>query len=209
MRQAGVTFSQQGQVLIEAVVVMLVLVVMLLSIHHVGVRLFDWLQVFDRVFQWTHHKAVFHDVQPSPGIALQQGQRDRSHTKVQSQWGLGSRYFVTAASVKTPSVSHHHSVQSSAWLSGVGVSGGAKQTQTKIQSNVITWQAQSLQSQLWVNAVKPGLIAIDLPWYRASPETDWLSQWTQSSPYRLSPPRGRSRGFFEQINARMNGLFNE
>lgn len=167
--------AQAGQVLAEAVVTLLLMSVFLLALHQVGMQFYQWFKWSDHVHQVAHKKSIFNELDLAFGMSLVSGQRDRSHTLLQSQWGLGQRDWV---SVKVEQPFKHHA----SFLSGVGATSTHDETTARIKQNLIAWRAQAFKSQAKVWFLKPGLTAVDLPWRRISPETDWLTQWSNSEP---------------------------
>ena len=167
--------NQAGQVLAEAVVTLLLMSVFLLALHQVGMQFYQWFKWSDHVHQVAHKKSVFTELDVMFGMSFVSGQLDRSHTFLQSQWGLGQRDWVT---VKVEQPFKHHA----AFLSGIGATSNHDETTARVKQNLIAWRAQALKSQAKVWFLKPGLTAVDMPWRRTPPETDWLTQWSNIEP---------------------------
>jgi hypothetical protein len=170
--------NQAGQVLAEAVVTLLLMSVFLLALHQVGIQFYQWFKWSDLVHQVAHKKSIFTELDDMFGMSLVSGQHDRSHTFLQSQWGLGQRDWV---SVKVEQPFKHHA----SFLSGIGATSTHQETTARVRHNLIAWHAQALKSQTKVWLLKPGLTAVDLPWRRTAPETDWLTQWSNTEPNYL------------------------
>lgn len=167
--------NQAGQVLAEAVVTLLLMSVFLLALHQVGMQFYQWFKWSDHVHQVAHKKSIFTELDVMLGMSLVSGQRDRSHTFLQSQWGLGQRDWVT---VKVEQPFKHHA----SFLSGIGATSTHVETTARVKQNLIAWRAQELKSQAKVWFLKPSLTAVDLPWRRTPPQTDWLTQWSNIEP---------------------------
>lgn len=167
--------TQAGQVLAEAVVTLLLMSVFLLALHQVGMQFYQWFKWSDQVHQVAHKKSIFNELDLAFGMSLVSGQRDRSHTLLQSQWGLGQRDWI---SVKVEQPFKHHA----SFLSGIGATSTHHDTTTRVKQNLIAWRAQELKSQAKVWFLKPGLTGVDLPWRRTPPQTDWLTQWSNIEP---------------------------
>lgn len=170
--------NQVGQVLAEAVVTLLLMSVFLLALHQVGMQFYQWFKWSDHVHQVAHKKSIFTELDVMFGMSLVSGQRDRSHTLLQSQWGLGQRDWV---SIKVEQPFKHHA----SFLSGIGATSTHHETTTRVTQNLIAWRAQALSSQAKVFFLKPSLSAVDLPWRRTPPETDWLTQWSNTEPHHI------------------------
>jgi hypothetical protein len=171
--------QQTGQVLAEAVVALMLMSVFLLALHQVGVQYYQWFKWSDHVHQTAYKKSIFTEFDVPADMHLVSGQRDRSQSLLQSQWGLGQRDWV---SVKIDKPYKHHA----SFLSGIGATSTHQETTERVKENLIAWRIQSVTSQAKVLLLKPGLTAVDLPWLRAAPETDWLSKWSSTVPIQTS-----------------------
>jgi len=167
--------NQAGQVLAEAVITLMLMSVFLLALHQVGMQFYQWFKWSDHVHQIAHKKSIFTELDVLGGVSIVSGPRDRSHTRLQSQWGLGQRDWV---SVKVDQPFKHHA----SFLSGIGATSAHHETTARIKQNLIAWRLQALRSQAKVWFLKPSLTAVDLPWRRPLPETDWLNKWSNIAP---------------------------
>lgn len=170
--------KQAGQVMAEAVVMLALLVTFLYALQHVGAQLFQWHQWSNTVHQQALNQSVFIAVQNPLGLEVVKGVRDPTHGVMQAQWGLGHSHWVKA---KAEHPFKHHTT----FLSGVGATANHIETSQRLPLNILAWQRQALSSQAQVGLLMPGLTAIDLPWWRAKPSIDWISEWSDSSPKTL------------------------
>jgi hypothetical protein len=167
--------NQNGQVLAEAVVTLMLMSVFLIALHQVGIQFYQWFKWSDQVHQVAHKKAIFDETYISNGMSLMPGQVDLSHTFLQAQWALGQRDWV---GVKVDKPFKHHAL----FISGMGATSTHQETTVRIKQNLLAWRTQALISQAKVWFLKPGLTAVDLPWRRTTPQTDWLSKWSNTAP---------------------------
>jgi len=172
MRRIGQ--GQSGQVLAEAVIVLLLLVCMLASIHLSGRLQYQWLQGFMGVQKSATALGLGHDSAPV-SIEKKAGQRDRTRTSVQRAYRLGDEAWLHAHG--RPRFSHD------AWrLVGFGEASSDQAVVDRINQAPGYWRETHLSSQAALAGLSPALRAVDAPWGRMGDFDQWLKGWKGSTP---------------------------
>jgi len=172
MRRIGQ--GQSGQVLAEAVIVLLLLAAMLASIHLTGRLQYQWLQGFMGVQKSATALGLGHDSAPA-SIEKRAGQRDRTRTSVQRAYRLGDEAWLHAHG--RARFSHD------AWrLVGFGEASSDQAVVDRINQAPGYWRETHLSSQAALAGLSPALRAVDAPWGRTGDFDQWLKGWTGSTP---------------------------
>lgn len=165
---------QSGQVLAEAVVVMLLLVILIWALHQTGRwqhELYsDWLATQVNATAWS----LGHDVQTnrvSSHAADHQVWRDW----VMTDYGIGhahwQKFRLSGRFAKT------------AWrVAGAGQASLDSDVTARLQHAPRLWLKQALVSQTTASALLPSIVAVDMPWRDRGSATEWLKQWQGSTP---------------------------
>lgn len=177
---------QSGQVLAEAVVVMLLLVVLVGAIHLVGRWQYQWTQ------QWLETQsaanAAAHGHAVMPGSATKQdGFRDMWRSLAMREFSIGQANWVKVSTAEPYGLD--------AWrLVGFGQASTDREVVARIGKAPRLWRLTATPSQIVANSLLPTLKAVDMPWRRRGDATEWLKVWQGSTPdVYLNPSLVRKR----------------
>lgn len=172
--QSSRTRYESGQVLAEAVVVMLLLVVMLTAVHISGSRQFQWARQWLAAQIAADAVALDHAHLPK-GARAWQGSRNRWHRSVMQEFQIGSSHW--------QAVSTEGKFAQVAWrLSGAGQASSDEMVTRRIEQATRIWRNPELASKVVVDALMPTIKAVEMPWDDRGSATQWLQQWQGSTP---------------------------
>jgi hypothetical protein len=165
---------EQGQVLAEAVVVMVALMVLLGAIHFSG----RW------QYQWMHHwltaqvdgDALALDHQGLPGnLSTPNVLPDQWHGTAQREFRIGDSHWHV--------VNTEGRFSQNAWrLKAAGQASTDLEVVERIGEANALWQRTALSSQAVATPLMPALKAIEGPWRDRGPALQWLGRWQGSTP---------------------------
>jgi hypothetical protein len=166
--------NQSGQVLAEAVIVLLLLIVMLASIHLTGRLQFQWLQGFMAVQKSATAIGLGHETGVAP-VNKGAGQIDRTRSSVERAYRLGDESWVRAQ--------HRGRFTHEAWrLVGFGQASTDQAVVDRISQAPGYWRETHLRSQASLASLSPALRAVDAPWGRTGAFDQWLNGWKGNTP---------------------------
>lgn len=165
---------QCGQVLAEAVVVVLLLAVLLGAVHLSGHWQYQWLN------QWlaaqTAAQAAALDHAHLPGQANAKGADV-------SRWHKSAMHEFSVADSGWMSVSTDGKYAQTAWrLSGAGQVSLDQTVTDRIKAAPWLWRKTELASKAVVYSLMPTIAAVEMPWESRGTATDWLEAWQGSTP---------------------------
>jgi hypothetical protein len=170
----NMTQGQSGQVLAEAVIVLLLLVAMLTSIHLTGRLQYQWLQGYMAVQKSATALGLGHDSGPV-SIQKKAGQSDRTRTRVEKAYRLGNEAWLHAR--------HRDGFSHDAWrLVGFGEASSDQAVVDRINQAPGYWRETHLNSQAALAGLSPALRAVDAPWGRPGDFDQWIKGWKGSTP---------------------------
>jgi hypothetical protein len=166
--------QQSGQVLAEAVVVMLLLVALIWALHQTGRWQYqwssDWLKTQVMATGWS----LDHDVRVK-GMQSRAADRQVWRDWVMADFGIGHAHWQTLR------LSGRFS--KTAWrVAGAGQASQDAQVNARIQHAPRLWLRQALVSQTTARTLLPSITAVDMPWRDRGSATNWLGQWQGSTP---------------------------
>lgn len=166
--------TQRGQVLAEAVVVMLMLIILIWALHQSGRWQYawstDWLKTQVTATAWSLDHVV-----SGKDLSISPAERDVWRNWVMADFGLGQVHWHT--------LNRSGRFAKKAWrLGGVGQASEDQAVTAKIRSAPRLWLKQALVSQTTAGALLPSIKAVDMPWRDRGSATDWLGQWQGSTP---------------------------
>lgn len=173
-RDAVGRLRQEGQVLAEAVVVMLMLVLLVGAVHVSGRLQFQWAK------QWLDAQisadavALEHATLPAD-VSVGTGQRSHWRNWVMRDFAIGEPHW--------QSVSTDGRFGQTAWrLSGAGQTSLDASVSARIKNAPRLWRRTELASKAVVYALMPTIKAVEAPWEDRGPATQWLDLWQGSTP---------------------------
>lgn len=165
---------QSGQVLAEAVVVLLFLVVLVGAVQLSGRWQYQWLR------QWLAAQyaadAVALDHQQLPGQAnVHRADLNRWRSAVMREYSIGQASW--------QKITTDGQFAQSAWrLSGAGQASLDSTVTERIEQAPMLWRRTEIASKAVVYALMPTIKAVEAPWDDRGPATRWLRQWEGSTP---------------------------
>ena len=166
--------NQSGQVLAEALIVLLVLIVMVTSIHLTGRLQFQWLQGFMATQKSATAIGLGHE---AGAVAIKKisGQVDRTRGAVERSYRLGDESWLQAQ--------HRGRFTHEAWrLVGFGQASTDQAVVNRISQAPGYWRETHLKSQASLVSLSPALRAVDAPWGRTGSFDQWLNGWKGNTP---------------------------
>ena len=168
MRQAS------GQVLAEAVVVMLLLVVLLGAVHVSGLWQYQWLKQWLAAQTAAQAAALEHARLPS------QAQAKRADT---SRWHKSAMREFNVAQPNWKAVTTSGRFAQTAWrLSGAGQASLDQTVTDRIKSAPWLWRKTELASKAMVYSLMPTIAAVEMPWEDRGSATEWFANWQGTTP---------------------------
>lgn len=168
------TINLSGQVLAEAVVVMLALIVLLFGVHWSGRWQYEWLRQWQVTQTGADAAAADHQVLPD---SVRQSQHDQefSRSSVMSEYRIGEKNWYRFES--------NGRFAQVAWRPlGSGYASSDLVVERRLAAAPRLWRNQAARSLKAVAPILPTITAVEMPWNRAGDPTDWLSQWRGSTP---------------------------
>ena len=165
---------QRGQVLAEAVVVMLLLVILMGALHQAGRWQHQW------AANWLHTQVMAtawsldHQVH-RPGLELGPADQHAWQDWVMADYGIGEPNWFR--------LRQQDRFSKAAWrLAGAGQASLDRDVTAHIDQAPRLWARQALASKTVVRTLMPSIKAVELPWRDRGSATDWLGQWQGSAP---------------------------
>jgi len=166
--------NQSGQVLAEAVIVLLLFIVMLASIHLTGRLQFQWLQGFMATQKSATAISLGHETGAVP-FKKRSGQVDRTRSAVERAYRLGDESWLQAQ--------HRGRFTHEAWrLVGFGQASTDQAVVDRISQAPGYWRETHMRSQASLASLSPTLRAVDAPWGRTGAFDQWLNGWKGNTP---------------------------
>lgn len=173
-RNSARTECESGQVLAEAVVVMLLLVVLLAAVQISGSRQFQWARQWLAAQVAADAVALEHMHLPSGALA-----RDASR----SDWHQGAMREFDVGHSQWKTVTTQGKYAQVAWrLAGAGQASSDKAVTARIEQAPQLWRKTEFASKVVVHPLMPTIKAVELPWDDRGSATDWLRKWEGSTP---------------------------
>ena len=165
---------QSGQVLAEAVVVMLLLVVLLGAVHLTGRWQFQWATQWLRAQIAADAVALDH-AQPPTGSEVRLADHSRWRNWVMRDYAVGQPKW---QSISTPG-----RFAQTAWrLSAAGQASLDRTVTARMKAAPILWRGTELASKAVVHTLMPTIKAVEAPWDDRGSALQWLDQWQGSTP---------------------------
>ena len=166
--------DEKGQVLAEAVVVMLLLAVLIGALHQTGRWQFDWSEQWLRTQVAATGVALDH-ANVSNEITVSAAQTHAWHDVVMRDFKLGQSRW--------QQIRVNGRFAKSAWrVSGAGQASLDRDVTARISQAHKLWARHALASQTVARTLLPSISAVEMPWADRGSATDWLSQWQGSTP---------------------------
>lgn len=167
---------QSGQVLAEAVVVMLLLVVLLLAIHLSGRWQFQWAKQWLRAQVAADAVALDHAIS-AKDLLVRQADVSQWHQAVMREFAIGELSWQTVTS--------QGRLSQTAWrLAGAGQASLDQAVVERLEGAPRLWRRTELASKAIVYSLLPTIRAVEAPWEGRGSETEWLRRWQGSTPAR-------------------------
>ena len=173
---------QCGQVLAEAVVVMLLLVVLVGALFQTGLWQHRWSAQWLKNQMWATAWSLDHQITDTQAV-LVRSQAHGWHDAVMADYRIGaSAWYHLKGSGR---------FSKRAWrLGGVGQASRDHHVTARIGQASRLWGAHAAASKRVVGRLMPSLEAVEAPWRERSSATDWLNIWQGSTPAAyLGAPR--------------------
>lgn len=166
--------SQSGQVLAEAIVVLMALVILLGAIHVTNRWQFDWLRQWLDV-QVAADGAMAEHVVRTEKISQSSGSVDRFRSWVLADYQIGQqRWQRYEGKGRFAQV---------AWRPvGAGQASSDQAVVQQLANAPRLWRRAELKSLAAVLPLSPTLQAVEMPWRRAGASIDWLNRWKGTTP---------------------------
>lgn len=165
---------QRGQVLAEAVVVMLLLVILIGALHQIGRWQHQWATNWLSTQVMATAWSLDHDVGDT-AFTVDRSDRHAWHNWVMADYGLGKPNWYH---LRQPG-----RFSKSAWrLSNAGQASLDRAVTAHIEQAPRLWARQALASKTVVRTLMPSIKSVDSPWRDRGSATDWLGQWQGSTP---------------------------
>lgn len=165
---------QCGQVLAEAVVVMLLLVVLLGAVHLSACWQYQWVRQWLAAQTAAQAFALDHARLPGPAIA-RHADDGRWHKSAMREFSVADSGWM--------SVSTGGKFAQTAWrLSGTGHASLDQTVTDRIEAAPWLWRKPGLASKAVVYALMPTIAAVEAPWESRGTATVWLENWQGSTP---------------------------
>ena len=170
----GVRHGQRGQVLAEAVVVMLLLVVLIGALHQTARWQFQWSSRWLKTQAAATAVALEHTQLPGK-VSVQSKDPHSWYDWVMRDFRLGqARWY----EIQIPG-----RFAKPAWrMAGAGQASVDRAVIARISQAKQLWGLKAAQSQAVVSTLMPSISAVEMPWASRGSATQWLSQWQGSTP---------------------------
>lgn len=166
--------DMSGQVLAEALVVMLALIVLLFGVHWSGRWQYQWLGQWQVAQTGADAAAAGHRFLPDKVRQFRQD-RDASRSWVMDQYHIGEKNWYRFESSGR--------FAQEAWRPlGAGYASSDLAVERRLIRAPRLWRNQASRSMRVVAPLLPTIKAVEMPWNRAGDPTDWLSRWRGSTP---------------------------
>ena len=166
--------NTSGQVLAEAVVVMLVLIALLLGVHWSGRWQYEWQRQWQIVQTGADAAAADHQALPD-SVRQSQHDPDASRSWVMDQYRIGENAWFRFES--------NGQFAQQAWRPlGAGYASADLAVERRLASAPKLWREPATHSLRAVSPLLPTILAVEMPWNRAGDPTDWLTRWRGSTP---------------------------
>jgi hypothetical protein len=166
--------AQKGQVLAEAIVVALMLVVLLGAVHWSSRLQFQWAQ------QWLGAQAAADAVvlgHQSQSIGAKARMADAS------QWPNWVLQDYAVGHGRWVAVSTSGRFAQTAWrLSGPGQASHDAAVTDRIERAAVLWHSADVASKAVIASLMPSIQAVEAPWKDRGFTTHWLRHWQSSIP---------------------------
>ena len=174
IRKQRLRTREQGQVLAEAVVVMLLLVVLIGALHQTGRWQFDWSNQWLKTQVAATGVALDH-ANFSNEITVSAAQTHAWHDAVMRDFKLGQSRW--------QQIRVNGRFAKPAWrMAGTGQASLDRDVTARIGQAHKFWARHALASQTVARTLLPSISAVEMPWHGRGSATDWLSQWQGSTP---------------------------
>lgn len=175
------TSKQSGQVLAEAVVVLLLLVVLLVAIDISGRWQYRWLTQWLVAQNAADAVALDHRDLP-PGASVTTAHVSRWHSQVMREFSVGHPQWHR--------INGEGRFAQVAWrLVGAGQASLDKTVSDRIERAPQLWRKSEFASKAVVHVLLPTITAVEAPWESRGSPTEWLRQWQGSTPEAYLRPR--------------------
>ncbi len=168
--------AQKGQVLAEAIVVALMLMVLLGAVHWSSRWQFQWSQ------QWLGAQAA------ADAVALghqSQSIRAKAQMADASQWPNWVLQEYAVGHGRWVAVSTSGRFAQTAWrLSGPGQASHDAEVTDRIERAAVLWHSADVASKAVIASLMPSIQAVEAPWKDRGTTTNWLRLWQGSIPER-------------------------
>lgn len=166
--------AQSAQVLAEAVVVSMVLVILLLAVHGVGRMQYQWTKQW-LAAQVAADAAVADHLHIPDAVTPHRGAIDRLRQSVMTDYGIGQSHWAR--------FDGQGQFAQQAWrVLGSGHASADSQVRQRIEQAQLHWQSAAFASQTAARPLWLAIQAVDAPWAKRGEPLQWLRQWQGSTP---------------------------
>ena len=169
-----VRYGQRGQVLAEAVVVMLLLIVLIGALHQTGRWQFQWSNQWLQTQVAATAVALDHGQLPTKGT-VQSADMHAWYDWVMRDFRLGQARW---QQIQLPG-----RFAKPAWrIAGSGQASLDRAVTARIAQAKRLWGVKAASSQAVARTLMPSITAVEKPWDGRGSATQWLTQWQGSTP---------------------------